>query len=262
MSTNVNSLFAQAKQEDTLSPAGANLLQSPDLGAVIQAGLGTNVDDISSSSPILVTFLLDDSSSIASGNNEAVIRSGVNMVIDALNDTKSLERDGILVYAGVLNSKVPISPYVILPNAVRLDSNNFIASGGTPLYDRTIETLGLVLAKAQEFTNAGVACRTITLIVTDGADYGSHKRAKDVAPLVKDLLRQEMHIVCAMGINDGSTDFTKVFTDMGIDPKWILTPGKTPSEIRKAFALVSQSTVRVSQTGGAQYSQVGGFATP
>lgn len=260
--TNIQSLFATAAQQNTLSPVTANILQSPDLGAVIQAGLGTSVDDVNSSEVTLVTILLDDSGSIAYGNNEQVIRDGVNMILDALGATKS--KDGILITCAYLNNKAPLYPYVPLANAVRLDARNFNANGGTPLYDRTVETFGLVLAKSQEFADAGVSCRSVTVVVTDGADAGSRRRAQDVLPLTKDLLRQETHIICGMGINDGSTDFRKVFAEMGIEAKWTLTPGNSPSEIRKAFAFFSQSAVRASQAAPANFSQVqaGGFGSP
>ena len=70
----------------------------------------------------------------------------------------------------------------------------------------------------------------------------------------------EDHIIAAMGIDDGRTDFRKVFREMGIPDQWILTPGNTPAEIRKAFRVFSSSAVRASQSG-ASFSQMaaGGF---
>jgi hypothetical protein len=69
------------------------------------------------------------------------------------------------------------------------------------------------------------------------------------------MLAQENHIVAAMGISDGQTDFKAVFRAMGIPDKWILTPGNSASEIRRAFAVFSQSAVRASQG-----AQLGGFS--
>ncbi|MBK7077019.1 MAG: hypothetical protein IPH44_32490, partial [Myxococcales bacterium] len=57
---------------------------------------------------------------------------------------------------------------------------------------------------------------------------------------------QENHVVAAMGISDGTTDFKRVFREMGIADRWILTPGNTTSEIRKAFQVFSQSAAAVS----------------
>jgi Ca2+-binding EF-hand superfamily protein len=78
------------------------------------------------------------------------------------------------------------------------------------------------------------------------------------------MLRTEQHIIAAMGIDDGGkTDFHQVFRSMGIRDEWILTPGSTPSEIRKAFGTFSKSAVRASQTA-TSFSQTaaGGFGAP
>jgi hypothetical protein len=117
------------------------------------------------------------------------------------------------------------------------------------------------LAKTQEFEDNGVPCRTVTLILTDGADEHSRKQnAGTVKKLVTDMLMSEKHIIAAMGIDDGRTDFRLVFKGMGIQDNWILTPGNSQSEIRRAFQVFSQSAVRASQ-GAKSFSQtaVGGF---
>ena len=47
---------------------------------------------------------------------------------------------------------------------------------------------------------------------------------------------------------------------MGIEDRWILTPGNNPSEIRRAFQVFSQSAVRASQAASFSQGTVGGFA--
>jgi hypothetical protein len=50
---------------------------------------------------------------------------------------------------------------------------------------------------------------------------------------------------------------------MGIEDRWILTPGDTQSDIRTAFQLFSQSAVRASQGAAAFGSTaLGGFGAP
>ncbi len=106
--------------------------------------------------------------------------------------------------------------------------------------------------------------RTLTLIVTDGDDQHSRRaNAGKVRGIVRDMLQQENHIVATMGVEDGSTDFRLVFTGMGIPDEWILTPGNSQTEIRRAFQVFSQSAVRASQgAGGFSRTALGGFATP
>jgi hypothetical protein len=262
--TTVQSLFANALQTGNLDPAAAAVVV-PNMTATIQAAMGVHVDDVQASNVCLVTLLLDDSGSITfvAGNTQAVI-DGANVVLDAIGTTK--ETDGILAHARYLNAGI-LYPFVPLAQAVRLTAQNFRPNGFTPLYDSVAETLATVIAKAEDFAQSGVPCRSVTILVTDGADVGSvhHKRPESVKPLVEAALRSEQHIVCAMGISDGSTDFTDIFARMGVRPNWILTPGNTPHEIRSAFAMASRSAVRASQaaTGGA-FSQVaaGGFGSP
>jgi hypothetical protein len=115
-----------------------------------------------------------------------------------------------------------------------------------------------VIAKSQELSAAGIAVRTVTLIITDGADYGSTRiKPADIKAIIDDMLAQEQHIVAAMGISDGSTDFRAVFRAMGVPDRWVLTPGNSASEIRRAFAVFSQSAVRASQGTAVQ---LGGFS--
>ena len=113
-----------------------------------------------------------------------------------------------------------------------------------------------------EFADNGVPVRTVTCIITDGNDEHSIQQSpRSVASVAQDLLRQENHIIAAMGIDDGHTDFKEVFKSMGIPEEWIITPGNSPREIRDAFQLFSRSAVKASQSGES-FSQtaLGGFA--
>lgn len=257
---NVNDLFSQAADEGALSKQSQMALTVVDAGAQINAALGMPSHQVQASETFLVATLLDDSSSIAyAGNTQAVIE-GYNSVIEALQSSKS--RDSILMHARALNKGV-ISPFATLENVARLDGRTYVPYGLTPLRDQMGLILGTVLAKWQDFANYGVPARTATLIVTDGHDEGSVQLSDaQVAAIVHDLLGSEMHIIAAMGIDDGHTDFRAVFRSYGIQDNWILTPGNTSSEIRKAFQVFSQSAVRASQNA-TSFSQtaLGGFGS-
>ncbi|GAB4561882.1 MAG: hypothetical protein Tsb0020_09730 [Haliangiales bacterium] len=250
-------LFDQAHDDGTLSSASRQALDVVDLGAHIQAGLGISVDDVDASEVVLVSMMPDDSGSIRFGNNADAVRVGHNQVLDALSASK--QQGDILVHNRYLNGHV-LYPYTPVGKAVRMDSSNYDPRLATPLYDQTVVLLGTVLAKAQEFALHGVPVRTVTLLITDGGDAGSKRaKASHVKSLVEDMLEAENHIVAAMGIDDGHTDFRRVFRDMGIPPQWILTPKSTASEVRKAFAVFSQSAVRASQQAAFQNTALGGF---
>lgn len=256
-SSSANELLQGAGQSGLLGEASAAALQNINIGSQIQQGLGVGVEEVKSSQVFLLAIEPDDSGSIRFAGNTQAVRDGVALVYDALACSKS--SDEVLVLCRLLNGTV-IHPFVPLKDVVRLDSSNYNPNLGTPLYDETAVFLGTVVAKAQEFENAGVPVRTVTVIISDGADEHSRTQtAGSVKAIVKDMLRAENHLVFFVGISDGSTDFRKVAGDMGIPSEFILTPGNSPSEIRQAMAVVSQSAVRASQ-GGAGFSQAaGGF---
>lgn len=256
---NVGNLFQNAVTEGSLSPQTAQMLTLPNIGAQIQAALGVSALDVEASEVVLVTVMPDDSGSIRFAGNTQAVRDGHNGVIDALKTSK--QQEGILYHTRYLNETI-LYPYGLLQNAVRMDSHNYDPNLGTPLYDMTVVVLGTVVAKTQEFADNGIPVRTVTLLVTDGCDAGSRgSTAADCRRVITDMLMSEQHIVAAMGVDDGSTDFRKVFKEMGIRDEWILTPGSDQHEIRKAFAVFSQSAVRASQTAGS-LSKLGGFGTP
>lgn len=234
------------------------------MGPAIMAGLGdVRLDDINAAEVVLVTLLIDDSSSIRFAGNSDAVRDGHNQVLTALKEAK--QSGAVLISCRYLNDgygtdRGVLYPYRPLDGAEELTTSNYNPSGGTPLYDQATVTLTGVAAKMSEFEQGGVSARAVTVVVTDGADMHSSRTAADVQSMVSSMLATEAHIVAGIGIDDGATDFRQVFDDMGIPDNWILTPGNTPGEIRRAFAVVSQSAVRASQTAGS-FSQValGGF---
>ncbi|HEY0255061.1 MAG TPA: hypothetical protein VGC41_26220 [Kofleriaceae bacterium] len=249
----VKKLLAAAHGKGALSGTSMKALGVVDVGAQIQAGLGVTIDDVAASEVVLLTMMPDDSGSITSAGNDSAVRDGHNFVLDALK--KSKQSGEVLAHTRFLNGHV-LCPYTALDHAIELDTVNYIANKATPLFDQSCVVLGTVIAKAEELAQAGIAVRTVTLIITDGADFGSTRcKASDVKALVTDMLAQENHIVAAMGISDGSTDFKQVFQAMGIPDRWVLTPGNSASEIRRAFQVFSQSAVRASQG-----AQLGGFS--
>lgn len=257
-SVNVKTLFGNAVAEGSLSAAAVAALDVDDIGAQIQAGLGVPVDDVKASEVLLLSVLVDDTGSIRGAGNEQAVRDGYNLVLQALTDSK--QSDGILVHARYLSGNI-LTPYTLLSEAPKMDATNYSAFlGHTPLYDQSLVFLGTVLAKAQEFVQNGVPVRTVTLIITDGADNSSKKGAAAIAKVVKDMGLAEMHIIAGMGIDDGYTKFREVFEKMGLSPSLILTPGNDPSSIRREFQVFSRSAVRASQSAKS-FSQVaaGGF---
>lgn len=254
------SLLQGAVASGDISPQSLQALTNFGMVNQIHTGLGTPFDSVDATESIVIAQLVDDSGSIRFAGNADAVRQGHNMVLDALD--KSKQRDGILAFTALFNAGV-ISPFTPLAQALRLDTHNFNPMGGTPLYAQSLAMLGTVAAKLEDAARNGMNCRAVALIASDGADTDSgHVRARDVAVMANKLLLSEKCVILAMGFDDGATDFHAVFRSMGVPDDSILTVSNTPSEIRRAFLLASQSAVRASQAAaGPGFSQsVGGFA--
>lgn len=260
--TDLSQLFAESGLDD--EAVEALDLTVDKLGPAINAGLGTvDIDELDVTEVTLVRLLVDDTGSIQYGGNVQTVIDGHNLVLDSLAQAKSA--GAVLVSCQYITGGQVLYPFVPLAQAVRMNTSNYRADGNnTPLYDMTGATLASVVAKMSEFEAAGVTVRGVTYVITDGADNNSRTHdSRSVKSIVEGLLRRESHIVGAVGIDDGGfTDFKAVFAGMGIPDQWILTPGNSPQEIRRAFNLISQSAVRASQAAGT-FSQtaLGGFGT-
>jgi len=252
---NVGELFQEAHDQGDIG--GGSLQVLTNIGVHFAAALGTPAENVAASEVTLFSILADNTGSLHPFTQEVI--DGQNLCIDSLLGSK--QKDSILMHTRYYDST--LHPYTLLDQATRMDNKNYQARmGHTPMYDGTLELLATTVAKAQEFNGNGVPARTISLIISDGADNSSKHKPSEVKTVVDDMLRAEMHIIAAMGIDDGYTDFKLVFKEMGIPDQWILTPGNNASAIRQAFAVVSQSAVRASQGAGSfSQSALGGFGT-
>jgi hypothetical protein len=258
-SNDLQNLFNASKDEGSISAASLGILSLPDLGAKIQQGLGVAVDDVPASEVFLLTMLVDDSGSIREAGNEALVMDGYNTILASLKESK--QESGILIHTRYLNGRV-LLPYTPIADAGAMTSRDYQATGSTPLYDESVAALGTVIAKSQAFADSGVPVRTVTVILTDGEDCGSNRHhAADVSRIVEDMLASENHIVAGVGLDNGRTNFKRIFKSMGIPPQWVLTPGGSKSDIRSAFRVISQTALRTSQ-GRGHFSKAaaGGFA--
>lgn len=237
------------------------------LGPAINAGLGTvDIDDIETAEAIVLSLVVDDSYSVEDAGNTGIVIVGVNDLLESLEEAK--QATSVLITCRYLNDLPGVTDHGVLypirplAGAIRLDATNFVPRGSTPLFDTIAAALAASAAKVAELEQGGVAARAVTAIITDGANNTSvqYQYANQLKPIVDGLLRTEQHIVLAIGVSDGYTDFRALFEEMGVPDRCILSPKNTKSEIRQAINVVSQSMVRASQSPGS-FSQValGGF---
>jgi hypothetical protein len=239
-------LLGGATQAGVISAATASMLTG-DLGAVVIAGAaGMDLEDIVASDVTLVTVLLDASSSIHASGLEQAIRDGQNALLDAF--AASREKDSVLVACWTFNDELRVlHSYVPVDDAARLDTGNYAGVGATHLYDTWCDALGANVAYAQRLRNGGTPCRSVIVVITDGEDCGSRRRAVDCARISKDLLASEQFVLAFVGVGDEAT-FRDVAKRMGVPDGCVeVQTQATPAALRKVFRMVSQSAIRASR---------------
>jgi uncharacterized protein YegL len=234
-------------------------LLSGSLGAVVIAGAaGKDAEDITASDVTLVTLLVDASSSIHDRGLEDAVRDGQNALVDALGDTR--ERDSILMALWTFASDTRVvHSYVGLEDVTRLDKKSYAGLGSTRLYDTWCDALTANVAYAERLRSSGTPCKSVVVVVTDGEDCGSKRRAADCARISSVLLASEQFTLAFVGV--GAGDFHTIAREMGVPDGCIAVQAQaTASAIRQVFRMVSQSAIRASQGRIAPGPNAGFFA--
>lgn len=230
---NVGELMVGAYKDGVLSQDSMDSLAAlPEIGSRIEEGLGA-----ASKADFLVTVMPDDSFSIETDEMQKAVRAGHNAVLDVAKEQAA----SCLVHTRYLNGRV-LNPYIAAKRAKSMTARNYeLSPWGTPLYDQSVILLGTVLAKWREAPE-DARPRTLSVIISDGVDTTSSSCTPgSVKWLVGDMLLSGDHIIAAMGINDGQTDFRRVFGKMGIPEAWILTPDASAEQIAKAFRRIAHA---------------------
>lgn len=259
-------LLAGAADESQVEGKTKALMLDASTVRQVEKSSGVGPNEYRESEVNIVTIVPDDSGSIFDEHydtdgvtlvsNAPLIITGHNEIIEALCGVRPKGR--ILVSCQYLNGKV-LYPYDYVEKVPRMTPANFTDGGGTPLFARGGTVLTGVIAKAKEFEDKGISVRTWTFFMSDGGNTGPRVE-KQVADLNRSM-NSESHMVLALGVNDGSTDFKAVFASMGIKPTNILVSTNDPKAIRAKLRMASQSAVAFNSPGAtADAGTLGGFA--
>lgn len=250
-------LFQEAKECGEISPGSALLL----------AGLSKRINKTMAVIPnkplvtdqTLLCILLDNSPSMEHNRNHVAAVEGHNTVTNALLQAKAINSVESLTMLLNSNPKYVRTTtgdrddfcWLSLKAAPRLDHKRFIHGSATPLFDRSLEALGSVLARTKWWEDTyGVQTRSITLLMTDGEDNDSKAKASDVARLVQDMLAMEKHRIFFMGVKSNTIDYTQLGASMGIPSDCIGVVERDAKAIRDKFQLFSQSAIAVASNQG------------
>ncbi len=258
-SSDLSQLLAQAARAGTLSQGTVTTLGG-DLGQLVIAGAaGVDADELVASDVTLVTVLVDASTSIHTRGLEDAIIRGYGELVEAFDEAR--ERDSVLLALWTFNDEARVvHAYVPVGDATRLDATNYRGLGGTKLYDTFCDAAVANVAYAERLRAAGTPTRSILIVLTDGEDYGSRRRATHCRALAKDLLASEAFQLAFVGVGS-DVDFHEVAKQMGFPKGSVaVSAAATASSIRALFRMVSQSTLRMSCARAGV--PTGGFFTP
>jgi len=230
-------LVAWAAERGVLSPKSEDALQRDSVVSQIESALEDSYTLESGNEVLLVTLMPDDSQSMTiSRKNEGVIE-GHNDLLKAFRQSPAADK--ILLQTRYLNGHV-LNPFQPIELCKDLTEQNYRCVYGTPLFEQTIVTLGVVIAKTEELLQQGAtSVRSATLVMTDAESTDILETLQEeVASVIGDIRRIGDHLVAGMGFSASAGDeaFRRAFIAMGIDPGLVFT-ARNRSEILQAFKI-------------------------
>jgi len=249
MSNNLQSiigLIGGAVEEDEVTQDAADIMVSGLNDTNILGCTGVEADDIDSDIVTVVGYALDASYSM-SDNEQAVREAYDDLMIKAMQESK--QHKDMLISTRIFDETERVLYGFKKVDDVGKIGSQYVAQGSaTILYDAAINTMTAVRAYAKNLNDSGVQTKCIVAIFSDGGNnYGNVMDPSKVKKVAEDCLKSEMFYLVYVGFKQSPTDnLDAIGKSMGFPN--ILTTTNDPSDVRKAMGLVSQSTIRKSQT--------------
>jgi len=239
-------LIGDAVSEDEVSQEAADIMIGGLNDTNILGCTGVDVDNIDSDIVTVIAFALDSSYSMK--HNEQAVREAYDELgIKAMQDSK--QHKDMLISTRVFDDSERILYGFKKVDDVGKIGSQYIAEGSaTAVYDTAISTMTAVRAYAKTLNDSGVQTKCIVAIFSDGDNnWGNVVDPAVVKKVAEDCLKSEMFYLVYIGFkNSPNDDLEAIGKSMGFPN--VFTTTSSPSEIRKAMGLVSQSTIRKSQT--------------
>lgn len=200
--------------------------------------LGVDPEKLSRQRCYLIMLVLDDSGSMK-GHESSVINAASEFIKEYSEARRSEKiHSDVLVAVGRLNGGL-IIPYTDVRNFDADDLSSYEAAGNTPLFDVTNCAISLQIAKTTELALNGITSKTITVLMTDGNDYGSRLDSNNLKTVVKglDIDGKSNHIVAGIYLGDANRN---VFKSIGLKEEWILGSGRDSSKLIDTFSRLSK----------------------
>jgi len=243
--TDIKSLVSNAVSENEVSDAAGQIMISSLNDTNILGCTGVDVDDLTVDNVTLVSIALDASYSMY--EHEQTVREAYDeLVIKAMKESK--QANSMLVSTRVFDETDRILYGFKKVEDVGKVGSQYTAQGGaTLLHDTAIAAMTGIRAYAKNLNDSGVQTKCIVVVMSDGGNNTGTLSPDPVKKLAEDCIKSEMFYLVYVGFKQHSSDnLEAIGKSMGFPN--VLTAAKSPSEMRKAMGLVSQSIIRASQT--------------
>jgi uncharacterized protein YegL len=211
-----------------------------------------NPEDVEVEDTINAVFAIDVSGSVGSYVDE--LNKGLNEFVQRMQASHVATKlfVSIVEFESSVKVRSGFQPISQIPN---IDFSKSIG-GMTALYDGTKIALENALNYRDGLENAGVNCKTLLFVITDGDDNASTNNPSDVKKIITDLMKEERNfasfeaILFGIGKSSGmEPTFNQAAAEMGINK--VATIDNTASDIKKMIAFISSSVSSASAGGQA-----------
>jgi uncharacterized protein YegL len=209
-----------------------------------------NPEDVEVEDTINAVFAIDVSGSVGGYVDE--LNKGMNEFVQRMQKSHVSEKLFVSIVEFQSNVKVR-SGFQPIDQVPVIDFTNSIG-GTTALYEGTKVALKNALDYRTGLESAGVNCKTLLFVITDGDDNASNCRPSDVKDIITDLLKEERNFASfeaiLFGVGQGMDSyFRQAAADMGI--KNVATIADTADDIKKMINFISSSVSSASGNGNA-----------
>jgi len=209
-----------------------------------------NPEDVEVEDTINAVFAIDVSGSVGGYVDE--LNKGMNEFVQRMQKSHVSEKLFVSIVEFESNVKVR-SGFQPINQVPVIDFSKSIG-GLTALYEGTKVALTNALDYRNGLENAGVNCKTLLFVITDGDDNASKCRPSDVKDIITNLLKEERNFssfeAILFGIGQGMDGYFKqAAEDMGI--KNVATIADSADDIKKMINFISSSVSSASGNGAA-----------
>ena len=200
--------------------------------------LGVDPEKLNKQRCYLIMLVLDDSGSME-GHESSVVEAAKEFIKEYSDARKSENiHSDVLVAVGRLNDGL-IVPYTDVRHFVPGDLASYKAVGQTPLYDVANSALSLQMAKTTELALNGITSKTLTVLMTDGRDWGSRLDAASLKTVISGLGNDGTgnHLIAGIYIGNAAAG---VFESIGLKKEWILACPKDAVNLIDTFSRLSK----------------------